>query len=309
LTPVRRYYHVLVLDGVYTRREGELPIFHELPPPTDDDVASLVETIARRVQRLLEERGLADPEAFTAAYDELCEEEPALAALGAASSQGRQAIGPNRGQPLPRLRGERRDKPRARRKGRLCAEAEGYNLHGATWVNAHQRTRLQQLCTYIARPPLSDDRLTLLDDGHIALRLKKPFSDGTTHFVFEPLELLAKLAALVPPPHKNERLYYGVLAGHHAWRQDVVPACRTPRGLGRTRRGRRLPWDELIYRVFGADPLACECGGQFRAISEIHDPEVAKVVLEALGLPSTPLPIAPARPPPAPTEEELAWAA
>jgi len=137
--------HVLVLDGVYTRREGELPVFHELPPPTDDDVAALAEAIARRVQRLLDKRGLADPEAFTAAYAELCEEQPALAAFGAASSQGRQAIGPNRGQPVPRLRGERSDKPRARRKGRLCAEAEGYNLHAATWVNAHQRTRLEKL--------------------------------------------------------------------------------------------------------------------------------------------------------------------
>jgi len=303
------HFHVLVLDGVFTRREGELPVFHELSPPTDDDVASLVETIARRVQRLLEERGLADPEAYTAAYNELCEEQPALAAFGAASSQGRQAMGPNQGQPVPRLRGERRDKPRARRKGRLCAETEGFNLHAATWINEHQRTPLERLCTYLSRPPLSDDRLTLLDDGHIALRLKKPFSDGTTHFVFEPLELLAKLAALVPPPHKNERLYYGVLAGHHAWRQDVVPACRTPKGPGRTRRGRRLPWDQLVYRVFGADALACECGGTFRAIAEIHDPEVAKVVLDALGLPSTPLPIAPARPPPAPTEEDLAWAA
>jgi len=54
---------------------------------------------------------------------------------------------------------------------------------------------------------------------------------------------------------------------------------------------------------------ACECGGTFRAISEIHDPEVAEAILEALGLPSTPLPIAPARPPPVPTEEESAWAA
>jgi len=303
------HFHVLVLDGVFTRRKGELPVFHELPPPTDEDIASLVETVARRVQRLLEERGLADPEAFTAAYAELCEEQPALAAFGAASSQGRQAIGPHRGQPVPRLRGERNDKPRARRKGRLCAEADGFNLHAGVYVPSWARRQLEQLCTYIARPPVSDDRLTLLDDGHIALRLKKPFADGTTHFVYPPLEFLGRLAALVPPPYKNERLYYGVLAGHHAWRRDVVPSCRTPKGPGRTRRGRRLPWDQLIHRVFGADALACECGGTLSAIAEIHDPEVAEAILKALGLPSTPLPIAPARPPPVPTEEELAWAA
>jgi len=139
------HYHVLVLDGVYTKREGELPLFHELPPPTDEDIASLVETIARRVQRLLDRRGLTEPEAFTDAYAELCEEQPALAAFGAASSQGMQAIGPHRGQPVPRLRGERSGKPRARRKGRLCAEAEGYNLHAAVYVPSWSRGQLERL--------------------------------------------------------------------------------------------------------------------------------------------------------------------
>jgi len=81
--------------------------------------------------------------------------------------------------------------------------------------------------------------------------------------------------------------------------------------MSRSRTRRPHPQHEVQYdaRSFGADALACECGGTFRPISEIHDPEVAQAILEALGLPSTPLPIAPARPPPAPTEEELAWAA
>ena len=33
--------------------------------------------------------------------------------------------------------------------------------------------------------------------GDVLLRLKKPYSDGTSHLVFSPLEFLEKLAALV----------------------------------------------------------------------------------------------------------------
>jgi len=96
---------------------------------------------------------------------------------------------------------------RARRKGRLCAEAEGYNLHAATWIAGHQRTRLERICTYISRPAVADDRLDLLDDGRVALRLKRPFADGTSYLLFAPLDSLSRLAALVPRPHVNERLY------------------------------------------------------------------------------------------------------
>jgi hypothetical protein len=40
--------------------------------------------------------------------------------------------------------------------------------------------------------------------------------------VFEPLELLEKLAALTPRPRINLVLYHGVLAPHAGWRARVV---------------------------------------------------------------------------------------
>ena len=36
-----------------------------------------------------------------------------------------------------------------------------------------------------------------LADGRVLLELKTPWSDGTTHLVYEPLDFLAKLAALI----------------------------------------------------------------------------------------------------------------
>jgi hypothetical protein len=38
-----------------------------------------------------------------------------------------------------------------------------------------------------------------------------------------PLELLARLAALVPPPRYPLVRYHGVLAPRSSWRRDVVP--------------------------------------------------------------------------------------
>jgi hypothetical protein len=64
--------------------------------------------------------------------------------------------------------------------------------------------------------------LSELPVGRIALRLKTPWSDGTIHMVYEPVDLIAKLAALIPRPRKNVVLYHGVLAAHCAWRERGV---------------------------------------------------------------------------------------
>ena len=43
-----------------------------------------------------------------------------------------------------------------------------------------------------------------------------------------PLELVERLAAMIPPPRKNQILYHGVLAPRSAWRKQVVPGPRPP---------------------------------------------------------------------------------
>lgn len=55
--------------------------------------------------------------------------------------------------------------------------------------------RLEKLVRYCARPPLSNERLSMRADGRVLLELKTPWSDGTTHLAYEPLDFLAKLAA------------------------------------------------------------------------------------------------------------------
>lgn len=50
------------------------------------------------------------------------------------------------------------------------------------------------------RPPFSNERHSLSREDQVVLELRVPFRDGTTHFVFEPLIFLERLAAVVPPP-------------------------------------------------------------------------------------------------------------
>jgi hypothetical protein len=61
--------------------------------------------------------------------------------------------------------------------------SRGFNLHAAVQNEAHDRKRLEQLCRYIARPALSEERAQLNAAGQVELKLKTPWHDGTTHLV------------------------------------------------------------------------------------------------------------------------------
>src|SRR5260370_13691512 len=85
------------------------------------------------------------------------------------------------------------------------------------------------------RPAVAIERLSLTVQGHIRYALKSPYRDGTTHVVFEPLDFLSRLAALVPSPRVNLTRFHGVFAPHHRLRARIVAgrAAWTPSATGR----------------------------------------------------------------------------
>jgi hypothetical protein len=200
-----------------------------------------------------------------------------------------------------------------------CAGIAGISVHANVGIPAHDRMRLERLCRYAGRPPVATGRLSLLPDGRLLYRLKRRWHDGTTHVIFEPLEFIEKLAALVPPPRFNVVRYHGVLASSAAWRALVVPepekegppphpGCRAAGHAsltdGRSGRKRREPgsrnysWAELMRRVFSIDVLECpRCGGRIRILAAINPPDAIRKILDCLGLPSRPPPIARPSPP------------
>jgi hypothetical protein len=80
----------------------------------------------------------------------------------------------------------------------LVVKVAGFSLHAGVSVKASERDKLERLCRYISRPPVSVHRLSLTKQGKIRYELKTPYSNGTTHMIFEPLDFISKLAALVP---------------------------------------------------------------------------------------------------------------
>jgi hypothetical protein len=149
----------------------------------------------------------------------------------------------------------------------LCADIDGFSLHAAVRVEAHDRQRLEQLCRYITRPALLDERVRLNAAGQVELKLKTPWRDGTTHWVMSPLEFMQRLAALVPRPRLHLIRFHGVLAPNAKLRPLVVPQRPLEQGelavqpaaaaeceveTVQARPG-RISWARLLKRVFSCD--------------------------------------------------------
>ena len=158
-----------------------------------------------------------------------------------------------------------------------------------------------------------DTRLSLSSTGKVLYTLKTPYRDGTTQVAFEPVDFIARLAALVPKPRVNLTRYHGVLAPNHRWRGLVTPAKR---GKGAKRlpnkevaspaeRHAAMTWAQRLKRVFSVDIKVCgRCGGSLKVIACIEDQDIIDRILAHLRekeqeAPARPLLVPPTRAPPA----------
>ncbi|MCQ6627840.1 transposase, partial [Escherichia coli] len=78
----------------------------------------------------------------------------------------------------------------------------GFSLHAGVAARADERKKLERLCRYISRPAVSEKRLSLTRGGNVRYQLKTPRRTAP-HVIFEPLDFIARLAALVPKPRVN----------------------------------------------------------------------------------------------------------
>jgi hypothetical protein len=220
------HFHIMSLDGIYIENSNGELAFRRVGPPSDAEVARVADRVHRCVVRLMEQRGLgrqADPEEA----DMLRRDEPLLAELYSASITGRVATGPRAGKRIVRVGDEMDTEDAAIKSGRCCAMVEGFSIHAGVCVPARDRIRLERLLRYASRPPLSSERLSLLVDGRLLYKLNRRWSDGTTHVIYEPMELMERLAALVPPPRFNITRFYRVLAPASTLRPSIVPEDKT----------------------------------------------------------------------------------
>jgi len=296
------HFHVIFLEGVYVDRtaQGLGPRFVQGEPPTDADIAAVVQKISRRVIRTLRRLGYLesgfDAPAATG-YDPLRDDAPELARTMAASVQQRIAFGERAGQQVRRLGagfGHVGETPILT--GPRCTSVQGFSLHANTQVPAHRRDQLECLLCYTARGAVSLERLAQDANSDLVYTFTHPWSDGTMGIRLSPLELLEKLAALVPLPRVHLVRYGGCLAPHSHLRGSVIP---TPRQQGVDEEtDTRVPcwsWARLLKRVFALDMVRCPwCPERaLRIIAAITHGEVIRKILRHLKLAANPPPIAP----------------
>jgi len=110
-------------------------------------------------------------------------------------------------------------------------------------------------------------------------RYKPPFRDGSTHVVLEPLDFMARLAALVPRPRSNLTRFHGLFAPNSKHRPKIVPR-RAPDRLDVDKPQAPMSWMQRLKRVFAIDIETCpECGGKLRVIACIKDPPLIAKIL------------------------------
>ena len=77
----------------------------------------------------------------------------------------------------------------------------GFSQHASVALKVGERKKLERICRYISRPAVSENRLSLTHQGKVRYQLKTPYRHGRAafgHVIFEPVDFMAKLTALVP---------------------------------------------------------------------------------------------------------------
>ena len=218
----------------------------------------------------------------------------------------------------------------------LAYPHSGFSVDAGVCIDAHDRAALERLLRYCARPPFAMDRLRK-EGAALVYRCAKqhsePSSDKRGARVDElrltQLELIDRIAALVPPPRTHRHRYFGVLAPNSSLRAAVTalaapakqvvvqtePAITGEGAPGVVPLGHAMPlppesvplkrskahylWAVLIARIYEVFPLLCPlCGGQMRLIAFITEGTQIRKILDHIGVDSEPPHISPARGPP-----------
>ena len=259
------HVHLLGAEGVWN--DG---VFVELPPPSPEEVETVLERALAQLLPDFESRGVAWPE------DE-------YEALQAKSAQLKLPLD---------------EEPAPARKGRL-AVMMGFSLHADTAVTANDREGLLRLVRYGARGPIAESRLSRREDGRYAYETKR----GVT-LVLTAEQLVKRLVALIVPKGLHLTNFHGVLAPAAAARSTLAPpppvdrTRSTPVPREKNAKRPRIDWATLLHRTWNCDVWKCPCGGQRRVVALVTNRRTAEEMLRNMGMldVAPPLPQAPGPP-------------
>jgi hypothetical protein len=183
-----------------------------------------------------------------------------------------------------------------RKEVELWNHGGGFSLDATVRIEANDRRGLERLLRYCARPPFAAERLEALDAQRLIYHLPKPGPDGRTQLILSPLELIERIAALVPPPRMHRHRYYGVLAPNAPLRAAVIalapqavvtqPSPPAPTSGDEPietplRSPARYLWAMLLARIYEPFPLTCRrCGTQMRIVAFVTEASTVQRILD-----------------------------
>ncbi len=289
------HFLMLWLEGVYedsTEPPQRKPRLRRTRAPTSVQLTQLAGTIAHRVCRHLARRGWLEGEDESVFLSDSAGTNDGMDALRMSSITYRVATGQHAGRKVVTLQTLPGDAdPLEGEAGKVG----GFSLHAGVATEAHESHKLERLCRYITRPAISEKRLSISPQGRVRYQLKTPWKNGTTQVEWDPVDFIAKLAALVPPPRAHLTRFHGVFAPNAALRAQLTPSGRGKRpatdaaaveisASDETRspeeRRRAMTWAQRLKRVFGIDINTCvHCGGSVRIVASIEEPSAIRAIL------------------------------
>ena len=211
----------------------------------------------------------------------------------------------------------------------------GFSVDAGVRIEATNRAGLERLLRYCARPLFAMDRLKQRG-ADLVYRCGKVHTEPmqsdkySGELVLTPLELINRIAQLVPPPRTHRHRYYGVLAPNSPLRSAVTALAQTrqvvttpavgspvapdvnagadaltpgtapePPAKTKPRPPAHYLWAALIACIYEVFPLICPmCAGQMRIIAFITFSADIHKILDHIGVEPEAPHITPARGPP-----------
>ena len=112
----------------------------------------------------------------------------------------------------------------------------GFSVDVGVCIEAYDRVGLERLLRYCARPPFAMERLRKAG-SELVYRCGKQHSEPRSDSIrgskadelhLTPLELIDRIAALIPPPRTHRHRYFGVLAPNSPLRSAVTAMAAAP---------------------------------------------------------------------------------
>lgn len=303
--------HLVVTDGLFVpAQRGQILSFEPLPPPTHEELHALLERVIERTLALNQKR-FGEDEFCLDPDEQLLAQAMAEALRAPIASPSFAHLAPA---PAP-------DEPQPR--DELCLQRDGFSMHAARQLQAHDREGLEKLLRYGARAPVAASRLSIDERGRVVYELTKPWGvTRATVLRLSPSDFLRRMAMLIPPPYQNLIRHYGAFASRSKLRPLLPPPPAAPLEPpnpaasqddldtdGRDddldddlaqdqdaappppQRAYRLPWAQLMKRVLGLDPLTCKrCATPMVILAFISNLDVVRKILDHLKIPTDVVP-------------------